>query len=518
MSRAERSDGKHWRGWWAACLAGLAVWLTGGAWADEAVEFERWYVMRLDGERVGHAVSRQNTVIGQDGSEQIVSEQDVVMSFRRGAMALTIEQSSRAVETPEGEPIEVEQRLLLGQLPQSARYTFDDAGAVMVSEQGGRRTERRVPGLPEGALMPAAAQRKIAAALAEGAESIELTTADYSSGLRAVDVTMTVAGEEDVEVLGKVVPAIAWDATASAMPGAKLREYVDAEGRPLKSTVDLGGMRLEMIAAEEAIATAAVDPPELMASTLITPSRPIDRPRELRRAVYELVWDRPMRGQVELVETAVQRVEWVDDRTARVTVDIMAPVMSKLDAADREEHLAASTMIDRDDPAVLALTRRGSPEDTTPRQLTNLLGVARNAIRQTDLSVGFATASEVARSRQGDCTEHAVLLAALSRAEGYPSRVVTGLIYADEFLGQRGVFGYHMWTQSWVDADEGSPEGRWVDLDATLPAGFSGTGFDATHIALTASPLSDADGFNDLAELSTLIGGMSIRVVETGDE
>ncbi|MEM0913189.1 MAG: transglutaminase domain-containing protein [Planctomycetota bacterium] len=514
MSRAQRSDGKHWRAWFAACLAVLAVWLAGGASADEAVEFERWYVMRLDGERVGHAVSRQITVAGEDGGERIVSEQDVVMSFRRGAMALTIEQSSRAVETPEGEPIEVEQRLLLGQLPQSARYTFDDAGAVMVSEQGGRRTERRVPGLPEGALMPAAAQRNIAAALAEGAESIELTTADYSSGLRAVDVTMTVAGEEDVEVLGKVVPAIAWDATASAMPGAKLREYVDAEGRPLKSTVDLGGMQLEMITADEAIATAAVDPPELMASTLITPSRPIEKPRELRRAVYELVWDRPMRGQIELVETAFQQVAWVDDRTARVTVDLAdEPALGVLD--EPESYLASSPMIDWQDVAVSRLASRG---DLPHRAAMNLLRMHRRvheAIETADLSVGFATASEVARTRTGDCTEHALLLAAVLRANDVPSRVVTGLIYADQFLGQRGVFGYHMWTQAW--ADHGNGEGQWVDLDATLPAGDS-YGFDATHIALTASALSAEEGFNDLAELAVLIGGMSIRVVETGDE
>jgi hypothetical protein len=92
--------------------------------------------------------------------------------------------------------------------------------------------------------------------------------------------------------------------------------------------------------------------------------------------------------------------------------------------------------------------------------------------------------------------------------------VVTGLIYADQFLGRQGVFGYHMWTQAWVADDDG--QGRWVDIDATLPSGLS-LGFDATHVALTTSAMSAENGFNDLAMVASLMGGMRIEVVETGD-
>jgi transglutaminase-like putative cysteine protease len=75
--------------------------------------------------------------------------------------------------------------------------------------------------------------------------------------------------------------------------------------------------------------------------------------------------------------------------------------------------------------------------------------------------VGFATASEVARNKEGDCTEHAVLLAALGRVLSIPTRVATGLVYADEFEGEKNVLVYHMWTQFYID-------GEWVDLDPAL--------------------------------------------------
>jgi hypothetical protein len=103
-----------------------------------------------------------------------------------------------------------------------------------------------------------------------------------------------------------------------------------------------------------------------------------------------------------------------------------------------------------------------------------------------------------------------VLLAALLRAEAIPSRVVSGLVYLDRFLGREAVFGYHMWTQAWLSGQDG--RARWVDLDATL----DGHPFDAAHIALGTSPLAEVAFSNDLLRLSPLLGRLSIRVVEPG--
>ena len=71
----------------------------------------------------------------------------------------------------------------------------------------------------------------------------------------------------------------------------------------------------------------------------------------------------------------------------------------------------------------------------------------------------FDFASTVARTRSGDCTEHAVLLAAAARAAGKPARVVLGLMLIDGESPR--VFG-HAWTEVWES-------GQWQLLDATLP-------------------------------------------------
>lgn len=126
-----------------------------------------------------------------------------------------------------------------------------------------------------------------------------------------------------------------------------------------------------------------------------------------------------------------------------------------------------------------------------------------------NLATGSATASEVARTRSGDCTECSVLLAAMLRANGIPSRCVTGLAYSDQdFAGQSDVFVYHMWTQAWITEGDDAP-GQWVDLDAAMWR------YTGTHIALGVSDMDDAGAAGDMIEMIPMMNGLEIEVVET---
>jgi hypothetical protein len=71
---------------------------------------------------------------------------------------------------------------------------------------------------------------------------------------------------------------------------------------------------------------------------------------------------------------------------------------------------------------------------------------------------GFDIASQVATHKMGDCSEHAVLLAALARAQGLPARVAIGTLIASAD-GELGAFG-HAWTEIYRD-------GAWRLVDAT---------------------------------------------------
>jgi len=68
-------------------------------------------------------------------------------------------------------------------------------------------------------------------------------------------------------------------------------------------------------------------------------------------------------------------------------------------------------------------------------------------------------ASVVARRRKGDCSEHAVLTAALARLQGMPARVVIGVVLVSEEQ-KFGAFG-HAWAEVLED-------GQWKVADAAL--------------------------------------------------
>ena len=77
------------------------------------------------------------------------------------------------------------------------------------------------------------------------------------------------------------------------------------------------------------------------------------------------------------------------------------------------------------------------------------------------------SAADVARSLEGDCTEHSVLLAALCRARKIPARVAIGLVYYQPRGEASPGYAYHMWTEVWVNQ-------RWTPIDATLGRGGIG--------------------------------------------
>jgi transglutaminase-like putative cysteine protease len=164
--------------------------------------------------------------------------------------------------------------------------------------------------------------------------------------------------------------------------------------------------------------------------------------------------------------------------------------------------LKPTPWIQSDDPAIMALARPiAAMHASADRKMALLTEVAANAVAEVNF-VGHFSASETLRRGEGDCTGTAVLLAALGRAAGIPTRVADGLVYTGErYHGVGNAFMPHSWTLAYV-------EGRWRSYDAALPS------FDSTHIALT---IGDGDERRFLAaeQLAGLLRWQQIIEVRT---
>lgn len=509
-------------GWVLLCAVGIA-----GARSADAPK-EHWYQVQIEGQPSGWMRSNERREPGKKaGDEEVIeTSTDMSIALRRGPVSMTMKVATRFRETATGKPVSAMVVQSLGGvagMEVTKAFSFVEGGVKIVTIQNGQETEESVQytDADKGWMSPVAVERMMDEQVARGAKDLRYRTVDVSNGPRPIEVVMKRRGDETVQVMGKAVPAVRWDQTTSIAPSLVMAVFMSETGEMLRSDVAvMPGMTMTVLAADEALAKAKVNPPELVAQTMLHPDRPIAQPRKLRHAVYEVELKPAAGGDKApdavlagaLAQTSSQRVEKLDGTRSRVTVDVAVPIASPRPGP---EFLAANAMLNHADPKVRELLTRALQDLAKDADdLAKARAIRRfvhGYIERKDLSVGFATASEVARTRQGDCTEHAVLLAALLRGEGVPSRTVSGMLYVDEFIGQTNVFGYHMWSEAWI-ADADGKAGRWVPLDAVLE---SDTTFDAAHIAMATSSMAEGAMTNDMVALVPVMGKLSVKVVKT---
>jgi hypothetical protein len=466
-------------------------------------DYDQWYVLDWSGQRAGWMHLAQMT-----DDDLITTVSETRLSMKRGAAVIDISMESKWVETVEGRPVSMRSVQKLGAIPVTQTFTFAEDSIEANTIQGANTSTRTIP-LPEGNWKaPAAASREFKRQLDEGVDPISQTILEQ--GLVGLEVmTSTYEGIEQttIEVLGKVVPAYKAKVTSDVMGGISSQSYFNAHGLPLRDEIDFGFATITTIAADKQLALSELNAPEIMASTFVSPTGSFAKganPRHIRRASYILsIGDGDM---PELPTTGAQRVEPLEDGRARVIVDLdhLVPAGD----IDRDEFLAPSTLVDASDGRIISITQEATRDagDDPAARAEAIRRFVYDYVEEKNLGVGVATASEVCATREGDCSEHAVLLAAMLRADAIPSRTASGLVYVDSFLDHERIFGYHMWAQALLDVD-GEP--TWVDLDGTFPRQVS---TDATHIALGVSSMSDADSFDGMVALVPLMGRLQIEI------
>jgi len=139
--------------------------------------------------------------------------------------------------------------------------------------------------------------------------------------------------------------------------------------------------------------------------------------------------------------------------------------------AQLQRYLRPNAWVRSDDREIRAFARShglGLSVQTRMKALTAAVRAHMNGPIDYRHYHDAATALE---NRSGDCTEYAVLLAAVARARGIPARIAHGLAYSGRMSGQPHVFTPHAWVQVW----DGK---RWLSYDAALGD------FGAGHITL----------------------------------
>lgn len=479
--------------------------------ADWALVEEHYYALALGGHPCGRSLER----VEKDG-ERLRTISRIEMRFSRLGQETAIELSSEFIESARGEPIEA---TVAQKGAERVRYVFESPKKARV-ERGAVRETREIA--DDSWLTPREVAAFVAARGGAKAEEIHFRTLDVQSGFVVADISMKRLGEVERTIDGHSAKLVRYEVRNSMQPIVATELY-DATGLLLESTTPIGlGNLVSLLstkaAADENYANASFD---LLAGTFVA-SRPIVR--YLARGTIEFDLDSSAATMPELPSEGAQAFTKTGERSARVSVDVNRSSGAQPSDASDPRWNKPNELIDSDSKAVIELLASAKlPANASDFAKANdLRALVSRHIRSKNLATAFGSASEAARTRSGDCTEHAVLLAALCRAAGIPSRVASGLVYVPDLggvgHGLKGPgWGWHLWTQVLVEPPivAGGGARGWVDFDATV--GGDGRGYHSAHILVATSDLAGGATDPAFSRALSLIGAVKIsEVVQPG--
>ncbi len=340
----------------------------------------------------------------------------------------------------------------------AAEGSVDDQGLSLTLHTGGETTHDQLP-LHDPIYLPGNARLFIARSGLEPGREFTLRVFDPSA-FGTHEMRVTVTGKEPLVVDGRTLDA--WR-VRETLHGVESQVWLDQSGRVLRET---GPMGLTALRESSEQAVTGLDPGDagldLTTAVAIPVDKPLDGARDLQRLAVRL------RG-IDDVTIPSDHRQSVSDGLLTVERESASPDSFALPyrGAEWRPELQRTPFLQVDHPRVLATTAEILGGETDARRAAERLRtwVFRHLRKVPTASI--PNALQVLDMKEGDCNEHAVLLAALARAAGLPARVVAGVVYVD------GKFLYHAWNEVWLGSG-------WVSVDAALDQ----MPVDATHIKL----------------------------------
>lgn len=446
--------------------------------SESATTEEHWQVISVGDERVGYARTVIEPLPAQGSDpKRLRTKTETKMTFKRFGQSLSIGLDIATVETLAGELLSYE--FEMGTTPTGTTKSIGtiqgDKLSIKTTIAGSTQTKT----IPWDATVksPAYQERLLRE---EGIKPGE--TKSFRAFIPEFNqvTEIKIAAEEPRDVKlpnGEYRRLLKAKVTQSLLPTMPMTVYLDNEGELVLVESDMLGQTMRAFEVSKAEALKEIVGAELdLAVNTLIPATPIPDPHNTKRVVYRI--HTPGTDAASLfVSGETQEIKKVDRETVEVTVTAQPIPRTNGRTKAADEFTKPTQLLQSNDPRVQDHLRRAVSGDRSDGDAAIALEkYVHEKLDKKNFSTAFASAAEVAESLEGDCSEHAVLLAAMLRARKIPSRIAVGVVYVP---GQAKMGG-HMWTEAMLD-------GVWVPLDATLARGGIGAG----HIKVAESSLAD---------------------------
>lgn len=487
--------------------ATLLVWPALAGCADSTpnwkVQRETWDIYMIKGTRVGYGRTTVSEAV-ESGRKVVRIEGLNHLAIKRFGQRTEQDMRFTSIETPDGKVIRFESEIQQGATPMRTTGRVVGDRLQMETTTLGKTTSTSIPWSAEYG-GPLAVEQTLRREPMQPGQHRTLCALDATLN-QVATIEMNAKDYESVKLPAGTQDLLRIDTVTGFPDGQtlKMNVWCDRTGEALKTRTS--AMGLEQSRATKALALEKTDLGDLDLGTdiAVKVSRRLVRPHDTKQIRYRVELDGSDPAGI-FVSGPSQRIKSTGAHAAELTVYALRPGRSggnpkAAHDPPTDDDRQPNNLIQSDHAKIVAMSRKAAGDEKDPWRVAQALERFVNQyIKQVDFSQAFATAAEVAEKPVGDCTEHAVLLAALARARGIPARVAIGLVY----MQGRQSFGYHMWTEVYVDR-------RWTALDATLGKG----GIGAAHLKLAHSSLKGGSAYGSFLPIIRVIGRLKIEILE----
>jgi transglutaminase-like putative cysteine protease len=332
-----------------------------------------------------------------------------------------------------------------------------------------------------------------------------------------LSINVEVKDFEDISVSGaakeRVLRAVATPDPIMGvqLPGTTL--WLDKKLTMVRSQTQMEGMgQLELVRTTKTLALkkdkAGANITNIGTRQLISLNRRL--PNSPEEVVYRITLQEDKEPATSFARDDRQQVANTKDKSFELRVKaIRRPESSDKDAKAADEFVESNYYINCADEKVQELARQAIGREKDPWRKAQRIENWVSKRMHFTYDEQMATADHVARTLEGDCTECAMLAAAMCRAVGIPSRTAIGLIYAEpKEAGRRPTLAFHMWTEVWIDS-------QWLAIDATLGQGSVG----ADHLKITDHSWQGVQSVTPLLPVTrVMLGKAKIEVLSVKGE
>lgn len=260
----------------------------------------------------------------------------------------------------------------------------------------------------------------------------------------------------------------------------------------------------------EETATRPLDPnqlPDIMKRQSIVLAQRVVNPHARSSITYRVTMPNDKEPAKTFAQDVRQTVGNVKGNTFDLTVTAVRqpPAVAPVAATNPgKEYTESNFFITSDDDLVKRHAREAVNGETDPwRKALAIERWVKQNMKVVSFTEAMAPAAEVAKTLSGDCTEHAMLAAAMCRVAGVPSRTAIGLVYVDTPPPEQPLLGFHMWTEVFV-------RGQWVAIDPIMGEGSVGP----DHVKITDAHWHDTRSMTPLLPvMRVMIGRPAVQVV-----